>query len=76
MANNLATTWRVVSTLLACPPGYDVNQRFIYRGDEQKAIFNVNMRVWDVWKDEALKRACDELNKIEEADVLAVKAKI
>lgn len=58
-------TWYFCQTLLSGKP--DTNIRQLYRGDVSMHRFNTDMNPWSEWKDEALQRACDELNKIEEA---------
>lgn len=58
-------TWYFTRTLLSCDP--DINKRGLYRGSDLMHRFNDEMKPWSEWKDEALQRACDELNKIEEA---------
>lgn len=61
-------TWYYTTTLLGCDKDHDINRRQLYRGGIRMHVFNDDMNVWSVWKDEAIQRACDELNKIEEAD--------
>ena len=65
MSRPILDGWHWTKTLLACPPGYDTNRRTLYRGPHAMHTFARPAKHWETWQDEALQRACDELNKIE-----------
>lgn len=65
MRSDQLLKWHVTQTLLGHEPGQDINRRYLCMGGKIMKVFNNDMEVWHEWQDEALQRACDELNKIE-----------
>jgi len=62
---SLLKGWYWTKTLLACPPGCDTNIRYLHRGDDRVATFNVTMKVWPAVYDAKLDEICESLNWME-----------
>jgi hypothetical protein len=65
----LGRGWYLTTSLLSFPHGEDRNKRHLFCGTTWIRTFNDEMMPWEEWQDEALQRACDELNRAERIEL-------